>query len=91
MEKYLYDEVTLQEANEAPKKGKKSCIDVEHDFINNQLEEFIRYEVKNYAINSKHTFYDAVMELKLKDGSTLLSEQVVAPEWKDGKIYKERY
>ena len=36
-------------------------------------------------------FYDAVMTLKLKDGTTMISEQVVATEWKDGKIYRERY
>lgn len=91
METYLHDDVILQEANEAPKHGKAHCIEFEHDFINNQLAGFVRYEVKNYAVRGNHSFYDAIMELKLKDGSTMLSEQVVATEWKDGKIYRERY
>ena len=91
METYLHDDVTLQEANGDLKKGKAFCIKFEEDFINNDLAEFIRYEVGNYAINGNFSYYDAIMELKLKDGSTMLSEQVVATEWKDGKIFKERY
>jgi len=81
----------LREANGEPKKGKQFNLDFEHDFINNQLEEFVRYEVKEVAVQGNNSFYTAVMELKLKDGSTLLSEQVVATQWKDGKIYRERY
>ncbi len=91
METYLHDEVELTEANEAPKKGKDYCVKFEQDFIDNQLAEFVGYEVGNYAVQGNHSFYDAIMTLKLKDGSTMVSEQVVATEWKDGKIYRERY
>ena len=91
METYLHDDVELREANNEPKKGKQFNINFENDFINNQLAEFIRYDVKTYAVQGNHSFYTAEMELKLKDGSTMLSEQVVATEWKDGKIYRERY
>ena len=91
MEIYLDDNVILQEANGEPKHGKEFCIQFEHDFINDQLEEFIRYEVGDYAINGNHSFYHAIMELKLKDGSTMLSDQIVKTEWKDGKISRERY
>ncbi len=91
METYLHEDVELQEANETPKKGKAHCIQVEHDFINDQVAKFVKYEAGNYAINGNHSFYDAVMVLDLKDGTTMVSEQVVATEWKDGKIYRERY
>lgn len=91
METYLHDEVELREANGEPKIGKAYCVKFEEDFINNDLEAFIGYEVGNYAVNGNHTFYDAVMTLKLKDGSTMVSEQVVVTEWKDGQIYRERY
>ncbi|WP_103068114.1 hypothetical protein [Aquimarina sediminis] len=91
METYLHDDVELREANDAPKKGKAFNVKFEKDFINNQLEEFVRYDVNNYAIKDNHSFYDATMELKLKNGSTMLSEQTVVTEWKDGKIYRERY
>ena len=91
METYLHDDVELIEANDEPKKGKEFCVNFENDFINNQLAEFIRYDVGNYAVQGDHSFYEAVMELKLKDGSNMLVEQVVATEWKDGKIYRERY
>jgi len=91
METYLHDDVELREANGEPKKGKQFNLDFENDFINNQLAEFIRYDVKDVAVQGNTSFYTAEMELKLKDGSTMLSEQVVATEWKDGKIYRERY
>ncbi len=91
MNLYLDDDVVLQEANGEPKHGKAFCVNFEQNFIDNQLAEFVRYDVGNYAINGNHSYYDAVMELKLKDGSTMLSEQIVATEWKDGKIFRERY
>ena len=91
MEAYLHDDVELREANNEPKKGKQFNLDFEHDFINNQLEEFIRYDVKDVAVEGNNSFYTAEMELKLKDGTTMLSEQVVATQWKDGKIFRERY
>ncbi len=91
METYLHDDVELREANGDPKKGKDFCVKFEADFINNELEEFIGYNVGNYAVHGNHSFYDAVMTLKLKNGTTMVSEQIVASEWKDGKILKERY
>ncbi|MEM7373055.1 MAG: hypothetical protein AAF587_30815 [Bacteroidota bacterium] len=91
MDTYLHDEVILQEANDEPKHGKAFCTKFEQDFIDNQLAEFVRYDVGEYAVNGDRSFYNAVMELKMKDGSTMLSEQVVSTQWKDGKIYRERY
>jgi len=91
METYLHDEVQLIEGNDDPKIGRDFCIQFERDFINNQLKAFIGYEIGNYAVNGNHSFYDAVMTLELNDGTTMVSEQAVVTEWKDGKIYKERY
>ena len=91
MNLYLHEDVILQEANGEAKQGKAFCVNFEQDFIDNELAEFVRYEVGNYAVKGNHSFYDSVMELKLKDGSTMLSEQVVATEWKDGTIFRERY
>ena len=91
METYLHDDVELREGNADPKIGKQFNVDFEQDFIDNQLAEFVRYDVKDFAVQGNHSFYTAEMELKLKDGSTMLSEQVVATQWKDGKIYRERY
>jgi hypothetical protein len=91
METYLHEDCTIKEVNGEAKSGKDFCIKFEQDFIDNDLEEFIRYDIGNYAVNGNYSFYDAVMELKLKDGSTMLSEQVVATEWKDGKIFNEVY
>ena len=91
METYLHDDVELREANGEAKVGKAFCVKFEDDFIKNDLKEFVGYKVGNYAVQGSLSFYDAVMTLKLNDGSTMVSEQVVATEWKDGKIYRERY
>lgn len=91
METYLHDDVELREANGDAKIGKAFNVKFEADFINNDLKEFVSYEVGNYAVNGNHSYYDAVMTLKLNDGSTMVSEQIVATEWKDSKIYRERY
>lgn len=91
METYLHDDVELREGNSDPKQGKAHCVQFEQDFIDNQVKEFVGYKVGQSAVNGNHSFYDAVMTLKLNDGSTMVSEQVVATEWKDGKIYRERY
>lgn len=91
METYLHEDVELREANDAPKKGKQFNLDFEDNFIKTQVKEFIRYDVKDIAVSGNNSFYTAEMELKLNDGSTMLSEQVVATQWKDSKIYRERY
>ncbi len=91
METYLHDDVELREANGEAKVGKKFCVKFEDDFIKNDLKEFVGYKVGNYAVQGNFSFYDAVMTLKLNDGSTMVSEQAVATEWKDDKIYRERY
>ena len=57
MDLYLHDEVTLQEANGEAKHGKAFCIDFEQKFIDEQLAEFVRYDVGNYAVNGNHTNY----------------------------------
>ena len=91
METYLHDNVELREANGEAKVGKAFCIKFEDDFIKNDLKEFVGYKVGNYAVQGNYSFYDAVMTLKLNDGTTMVSEQVIATEWKDGKIFRERY
>ncbi len=91
MNLYLDDDVVLQEANGTPKHGKAFCVKFEQDFIDQQLKAFVRYEVGEYAIRGNHSFYHAIMELELNDGSTMLSDQIVKTEWKDGKIIRERY
>lgn len=91
METYLHEDVELREANGDAKKGKQFNIEFEDNFIKTQVKEFIRYDSKDTVVSGNNSYYSAVMELKLNDGNTMLSEQVVATQWKDNKIYRERY
>ena len=90
MDKYLADDVILQEANETPKIGKDVSIQAEKELLAN-VSEFIRYDIKNESISGDISYYEAIMEFKTKDGQHHKFEQVNRTQWKDGKIINERY
>ena len=90
MDKYLADDVVLQEANEIPKVGKDVCIRAEEELLAD-VSEFIRYEVKNESISGNISYYEAIMEFKTKNGQHHKFEQVNRTQWQDGKIINERY
>ncbi|MCF8715080.1 hypothetical protein JM658_09615 [Joostella atrarenae] len=90
MDKYLDDDVVLQEANNDPKIGKEVCIIAEKELLET-VSEFIRYEIKNIAVQGDISYYEAIMEFKTKDGEHHKFEQVNRTQWKNGKIINERY
>ena len=90
MDKYLADDVVLQEANGTPKVGKDFCIAAEKELLET-VTEFIRYDIKNVAISGDVSYYEAIMEFKTNDGQHHRFEQVNRTQWKDGKIINERY
>lgn len=91
MDTYLDDDVTLWEANAAPKKGKAHCITVEEELLA-EVTAFHGYEVKSGpAVSGDTSFYEAIMSFDTKDGTKHRFEQVVRTKWKDGKIIDERY
>ena len=90
MDKYLTDDVVLQEANGTPKVGKDVCIQAEKDLLET-VTEFIRYDILDYAISGDTSYYEAIMEFKTNDGQHHRFEQINRTKWKDGKITNERY
>ncbi len=90
MDKYLADNVVLQEANEEPKVGKDVCIAAEKELLAT-VTEFYGYEIKNVAITGDFSYYEAIMEFKTNDGQRHKFEQGNRTQWKDGKIVNERY
>lgn len=91
MDTYLDDNVTLWEANNAPKKGKAHCIQLEEDLLAT-VTAFHGYELKSGpAVIGDTSFYEAVMSFDTSDGTSHRFEQVVRTKWKDGKIIDERY
>ena len=90
MDKYLADNVVLQEANNEPKKGKDVCIAAEKELLATVVE-FIRYDMNNVAITGNFSYYEAVMEFKTNDGQHHKFEQVNRTQWENGKIINERY
>ena len=90
MEKYLDDDVVLQEGNDTPKVGKAFCLNAEKELLAT-VTDFGGYEMKNYAINGDTSYYEAVMEFTTNDGTSHRFEQINRTIWKDGKIINERY
>ena len=90
MDKYLADDVVLQEANGEPKVGKDFCIAAEKELLATVVE-FYRYEMNNVAVTGDFSYYEAIMEFKTNDGQHHKFEQVNRTQWKDGKIINERY
>lgn len=90
MEKYLANDVVLQEANNEPKIGKEVCLQAERELLATVVD-FGGYEMKNIAINGDTSYYEAVMDFTTNDGTKHHFEQVNRTQWKDGKIINERY
>lgn len=90
MDKYLADDVVLQEANNEPKVGKDVAIAAEKELLAT-VTEFGGYDIKHYAINGNTSYYEAVMEFTTNDGTSHRFEQINRTIWRDGKIINERY
>nr|WP_321247676.1 hypothetical protein [uncultured Psychroserpens sp.] len=90
MDKYLDDNVVLQEANNEPKIGKETAVIAEKELLAT-VTEFIGYDMKNIAVAGDTSYYEAIMEFKTNDGQHHRFEQVNRTQWKDGKIINERY
>ena len=90
MEKYLADDVVLQEANNEPKVGKETALQAEKELLAT-VTDFGGYEIKNIAIQGDTSYYEAIMEFTTNDGVSHRFEQVNRTVWKDGKIINERY
>ncbi len=91
-EKYFADDVVTQEGNDPPVFGKQAAIDRLSKFRETVgITGFVAYKIGSVVVNGNVSFYDAVLSVKVKDGSTINLEQVVRTEWKDGKIINERY
>lgn len=91
-EKYFADDVVTQEGNDPPVVGKQAAIERLDKFRQTVgITGFVAYKIGSVAVTGDVSFYDAVLSVKVKDGSTINLEQVVRTQWKNGKITSERY
>ncbi len=89
MEKYLHDDVELQEANNEPK-VKEVCLQAEKELLET-VTDFGGYTMKNVAVRGNVSYYEATMEFTTNDGVQHRFEQVNRTKWEDGLIINERY
>lgn len=90
MEKYLHQDVVLQEANNEPKVGKDVALQAEKELLET-VTDFGGYTMKNVAVRGNTSYYEAIMEFTTNDGVQHRFEQVNCTKWKDGLIINERY
>ena len=90
MEKYLHQDVELQEANNKPKVGKDVALQAEKELLET-VTSFGGYTMKNVAVRGSTSYYEAIMEFTTNDGVEHRFEQVNRTKWKDGLIINERY
>ena len=90
MDRFLHDDVSLQEAGAEPKHGKAHCMEVEAKVLAD-VAAFGGYSVSAVGIGDDMTFYESVMEYTLKDGTEVRVEQCGVDRWRDGKIVSERF
>ncbi len=88
--RFLADNVKLYEGNNPPKEGKDYCI-AEEEKVLAGVGEFIRYEVKDYAVSEGVSFYEGIMEYVEKNGTHVRVDQAVVTHWENGKIISERF
>ncbi|SIR33688.1 hypothetical protein [Maribacter ulvicola] len=90
MEKYLHDDVQLQEANNEPKIGKEVCLQAEKELLET-VTDFAGYTMKNVAVRGNVSYYEATMKFTTYDGVQHNFEQVNRTVWENGLIVNERY
>lgn len=90
MEQFLDDDVVLQEGEGEPKRGKQACIDFEAKVLED-VAAFGGYHVSSVGFGGDTTYYQAVMEYTLHDGTEVRVDQCVVDTWRDGKIVSERF
>ena len=89
-EKYLAEDVVLQEGDDPAKAGKAEVMEAEAKVLAD-VAEFRGYRVSSSAIGEDKTFYEGVMEFVTKGGEVVRVEQAVVDTWRDGKIVHERF
>ena len=88
-EKYYHDDVQMQE-NELPPTVTKAANRLrEQEFSSNT--EWRKAEVKGFAVDGNVSFVIWDFDYTHKDWGVRNYTQVAVQEWKDGKIFKERF
>ncbi len=91
-DKYYHDDVTMVEATGETRKGKKENRKFEEEFMNT-VKEVHGAGVNHITADEDKgiTMAESWMDVTFKDGKRTKMEQIARQEWKDGKVYKERF
>ncbi len=90
MDEFLHDDVVLQEGESEPKHGKAHCMAFEAKVLED-VAKFGGYRVSSIGYGDDTTYYQAIMEYTIKDGTEVRVDQCVVDQWRDGKIVSQRF
>lgn len=84
------DNIVMQENAEEPRVGKAANLAYEKAFFAN-LEAFHGAKVLASAVSGNHSFSEWWMDVSFKGGNRVQMTQVAVRQWKDGKVFNERF
>lgn len=91
MELYYAESVTMQENEEAPRVGKKVCIEHENGIL--KTTKSVTARLLNQAIDEKNSVVFSEWEYTFTShtGTTLILTEISVQQWSDGLIAKEKF
>ena len=87
---YYADDVSMQENANPPMVGKAANREREIAFFGS-IEKANRFELGKSAVEGDTSFSEWFMDVELKNGFRMVSNQVSRRTWRDGKIIDERF
>jgi len=90
MNEFYADDVVMEEPAYGATVGLAANLVREQKFVDS-VAEFKVFETPKVHLGESSASYENVMDWTTTDGTDIHVEQVVVQDWKDGKIFRERF
>lgn len=87
---FYHEDASMQENTAEPRRGRDAL-------VAHEMEILLRFggmpvrKVERFAINGDHVFINWIFEIRQKDGSFRLLDEVAMQEWSGDRILKEQF
>ena len=87
---FYHEDASMQENTAEPRRGRDAL-------VAHEMEVLLRFggmpvrKVERFAINGDHVFINWIFEIRQKDGSFRLLDEVAMQEWSGDRILTERF
>jgi ketosteroid isomerase-like protein len=87
---FYHEDVVVQENLSDVRRGRDALIAHEIDIANRFGSVPVR-KVERFAVHDDHVFINWIFELKSKDGTARILDEVTMQTWRDDRIANERF